>query len=420
MGRAIDGALHQTGADQGVAAFYAARDDQPLWIDGQTLRPEAFTLLAMLRDAAEDGLQPQTYQPETLERRLEAAASGERRALAGAEIALSGALAAYAADLRRPAPGASMAFTDPQLQPPRTDAASVLGAVAGAPSLAEGLAAVRRMNPVYQGLRRALIDPRTPPGLLPLIRANLERARALPADLGRRFVLVDVTAARLWYVQDGHVQGGMRVVVGKPSEATPSLAGVIRTAVLHPYWNVPPDLVRDSIAPAVLASGQAYLEQRHLEVLSDWSDQARPVDAAAIDWQAAATGAQVPRVRQTPGPDNMMGAVKFEFPNRFGVYLHDTPLRGLFRGSRRTASSGCVRLEDAPALARWLMGASASAISSADGQPEQRVSLPEPVPVYIVYFTALPGRHGVAVRPDIYRRDPALEANLSDRPADIL
>ena len=244
-----------------------------------------------------------------------------------------------------------------------------------------------------------------------LLRLNLERARALPAQLGRRYVLVDAAAARLWMYEDGRAVDTMRVVVGKPTEPTPMMAATMRYVALNPYWNVPPDLVQSRIAPAVLREGMSFLRSRRYEILSDWSEQARRLDPDSLDWNAIAAGReQHLRVRQLPGPDNAMGRMKFMFPNELGVYLHDTPNRELLREEGRLFSAGCVRLEDAPRLARWLFGGSAPQPSGS--APEQRVDLPQPIPVYLTYMTAAPEPDGVAVRADVYNRDPVQMALL--------
>ncbi|NEX91543.1 L,D-transpeptidase family protein, partial [Caulobacter sp. 17J65-9] len=244
-----------------------------------------------------------------------------------------------------------------------------------------------------------------------LILANLERARALPADPGKRFLVVDAGAARLALYENGHVVDSMRVVVGKPAQPTPALAGVVRYAVFNPYWNVPEDLARDRVAAHVLSEGPGFLERQRMELLSDWEDDAHVIAASQVDWPAVAAGRQSLRVRQLPGPGNMMGQVKLMFPNDFGVYLHDTPAKELFREERRNFSSGCVRLEDAPRLARRLLGPART--PAPGGAPEQSVDLAEPVPVYILYLTAAPGTWGVEFRPDVYGRDPALVAALA-------
>ena len=245
-----------------------------------------------------------------------------------------------------------------------------------------------------------------------LIELNLERARALPARLGRRFVLVDAADARLWMYEDGRPVDSMRVIVGKPESQTPMMASLIRYAVLNPYWNVPDDLVRTRIAANVLRDGLPYLRERGYEILSGWAEDSPELDPAAVDWAAVAAGRQRLRVRQRPGDGNMMGEIKFRMPNDLGIYLHDTPDRSLFDAGDRRLSSGCVRLEDAQRLSRWLFGRRVAARSPA---PEQRVDLAEPVPIYITYFTAAPTADGIAFRDDVYGRDDALLARLAER-----
>jgi len=233
---------------------------------------------------------------------------------------------------------------------------------------------------------------------------NLARARSLPAEPPSRYILVDAAAARLWTYENGRVRDTMRVVVGRVTDQTPMIAGMIRYATLNPYWNVPPDLVASRIAPNVLDDGMPYLRGRGYEVLSDWSGNPAIIDPQTIDWAAVAAGQREIRVRQRPGPSNAMGRMKFQFPNNLGVYLHDTPERDLLRETARQFSAGCVRVEDAPRLARWLFGRMPTAPSRA---PEQQVPLPSPVAVYITYLTAAPDGDRIAFREDVYGRDSA-------------
>ena len=136
--------------------------------------------------------------------------------------------------------------------------------------------------------------------------------------------------------------------------------------------------------------------------LSDWSASARKLDQSEIDWQAVADGRQQLRVRQLPGGSNAMGKVKFMFPNDLGIYLHDTPSRDLFAKPARQFSNGCVRLEDAQRLGRWFFG---KPLAAESGEPEQHEPLPQPVPVYLTYLTAVPSGQGVQFLPDVYGRD---------------
>lgn len=232
-----------------------------------------------------------------------------------------------------------------------------------------------------------------------LLRLNLERAKLLPSPYTRHIV-VNAAAAQLWTYEKGKQQDSMRVIVGKPTEQTPMLAGMMRYATLNPYWNVPSDLVQHKIAPKVL--GGASFSKMKYQALADWSSNPQILNASSIDWTAVAQGRQNLRVRQLPGKTNAMGRVKFMFPNDLGIYLHDTPDKALFKEKQRWFSSGCVRLEDAPRLGKWLFG---KPIQAASDEPEQHVPLPEAVPVYLTYLTATPTDDGIAFLPDAYGRD---------------
>ena len=241
-----------------------------------------------------------------------------------------------------------------------------------------------------------------------VLMINLDRARRLPTTAEReRYVLVDVGAAQLHLVEDGKVKDSMRVIVGKAASPTPMMAGLLRYASVNPYWNVPTDLVQTSIAPEVVAKGLDYLKAERLEVLSSWDDDAVAVDPATIDWPAVAAGKLELRVRQLPGHANSMGGVKFMMPNDFGIYLHDTPDKWRFGSEDRWLSNGCVRVEDAQRLAKWLFGAMPK---GKHPDVEEDVHLDKPVPVYITYMTAAASADGVTFRKDPYGRDPALLA----------
>jgi murein L,D-transpeptidase YcbB/YkuD len=237
------------------------------------------------------------------------------------------------------------------------------------------------------------------------LEVNLDRARLLPGP-GVRHITVNVAAQQLVYYQDGMEAGRMKVVAGKPAEQTPMLAGMVRYAILNPYWNVPPDLVQRKAATGVLTGGT--MQKLGFEALSDWSARPQVLDPGSIDWKAVASGTQELRVRQVPGPTNAMGKVKFMFPNDLGIYLHDTPERELFAKPVRYFSSGCIRLEDAARLGEWLFGKPLAAESDA---PEQNVPLPRPVPVYLTYLTAEARDGGVVFYDDAYGRD-APDTNL--------
>jgi murein L,D-transpeptidase YcbB/YkuD len=399
-------ALHagiEARGDVALQAAYAARDYRPIWLGDEVGRRAAAELLNALADATADGLDPTRYGATSLRTALAGADDATPQAQADLDLNLSAAFATYVGDLRRPHGDVGPAFVDPALAPPPRG--KLLRTLATAAETGASVAQALRMNPLYEEVRGAYArgDAQT----RRMLRPDLERLRLLPPDLGRRYVLVDITAERLSMIEDGQVQDEMRVVVGKPAMPTPSISGMIRYGVYNPYWNVPPDLARLTYAPRALKDPAAL---RGMEILSDWSDQAATLDAAAVDWQAVADGRSQPRLRQLPGAGNMMGAVKFMLPNTLGIYLHDTPDKTAFERERRNLSAGCVRLEDAARLGRWLYGREVAAQGDA---PEQRIELPQPTPVYIVYLTARTAAGKIERRPDVYRRDSALLASLA-------
>ncbi len=244
-----------------------------------------------------------------------------------------------------------------------------------------------------------------------IIIVNMERARRLPpSDYRKRYILVDAGAARLYMYEGGKVVDSMNVIVGDADRQTPMMAAELRYIQLNPYWNVPPDLTRTLVAKRVLEQGLAYLTERDYEVLSDWTDDATQLDPATVDWQGVYDGRVDVRLRRGPGPWNSMGDMKFMIPNDFGIYLHDVPdaEEPMFKSSDRWISNGCIRLQDAKRLEKWVFGVS----PKPDGTPDERVDVPDPVPVYMTYFTVAPSADGVTFRPDRYNRDDKLLARV--------
>ena len=244
-----------------------------------------------------------------------------------------------------------------------------------------------------------------------LIILNMERARRLPAPADSdRYILVDAGAARLYMYERGKLVDSMNVIVGNAETQTPMMAAELSYVQLNPYWNVPPDLAANLVAKRVLEQGLVYLTERNYEVLSDWTEEAALLDPAAVDWKAVADGRVTIRLRRGPGPWNSMGDMKFMIPNAFGIYLHDVPEpeKPMFASDKRWISNGCIRLEDADRLQKWVFGRK----QSPSGQPEERVDVPNPVPVYITYFTVAPAKDGVVFRTDHYNRDEKLLARV--------
>ncbi|MEO6041745.1 MAG: L,D-transpeptidase family protein [Croceibacterium sp.] len=234
------------------------------------------------------------------------------------------------------------------------------------------------------------------------IAINMERAYRLPTTRTfDRYVVIDSGAAEAYLFNGDRVADSMRVVVGSAKTKTPMMAVIMRNAKVNPYWNVPPELIRSLTAKRVREQGLPYLDNFHYEVLSDWTVGAPPVDPRTIDWKLVESGASEIRVRQLPGPWNSMGAMKFEMPNDFGIYLHDTPHKELFDQDERHLSNGCVRLQDYRRFANWVFGRMPQPTSPR----EQNFDLPRPVPIYMTYLTVAPSNAGLVFRPDIYGFD---------------
>lgn len=393
--------------DAAIDAFYEARDDAPIWLARKHPLPGATALAALLDRAEADGLDPRAFDRERV---IEAIA--DKRRTDGATLRddkiLSRAFLLYLHALHRPDPGVDVHHVDAVLAPRPPDPAALLAAAAAAPSLPAFVQAAARMNPLYERVRAAW-QSASDPARRRVLRANLARLRAIPARPGARFVLVDTASARLWMYEGDRPVGSMKVVVGKPGMETPLMTGLIRFVALRPYWNLPPDLVRDSYAPKAVREGWRSITAQRFEVLDGWGPDAETLHPRKVDWAAVAAGDEEVRVRQLPGKGNMMGDMKFMFPNRLGIYLHDTPGRWAFKESERRFSAGCVRLEDAPALLKWAFAGKPPKLPRA--AREKAVDLPAPIPVYITYLTARPEADGrIAWAKDVEGRDTQLLA----------
>ena len=387
-----------------VGRFYQQRAYTPIWFREAGGGQAAATLVTILKRAPLDGLDNGQLLAAEVQAAIARASTGDQMAVRAAEKTLSNAWVSYVAAIEKPIPG--MIYGDPavRVQPSRPE--RVMYQLANAPSLVAHITSVSNVNPIYAGLRQAALQEAELPGggLSAKVIANLERARGLPAK--GRFVLVDVPSATLWMYEDGVAVDQMKVVVGMPQYPTPMVASMIHYTTFNPYWHVPDHLVVKTVAPNVVKQGPAYLKTRGYEVVSEWSDNAAIVPPSEVDWKAAAAGKVQVKVRQLPGGANSMGKMKFPFANGEGIYLHDTPDRAKFDKERRDLSNGCIRVERAADLARWLFGRQPDALTSK--APEQHVALGRGVPVYVTYLTAQQQDGKLVILDDPYGRDAAV------------
>jgi len=423
-------------ASPAVRRFYESRGFAPAWRDAGDRR----SLLEALAQAPTHGLDPRAYGLD----RLGSSDSSDDRALgakaiAPRDLAFTQSFFDYAATLahgriRKPKPA-----DDPQLVPvlewalAHHDVANALEALAprqpGYQALREALQGYRaigadpwpalatddatgdalRKRLAAEGLgdlrafqqRRGLpptgsIDAETlrvlsitPQERTKQIEANLERWRRLPRDLGKRYIWVNLADFTLAAYDAGAQVLRMRVIVGSQYNPTPIFFDRMAYLIFNPYWLIPPTIARDEILP----KGRQYMEREGIK-----------------------TDAQG-RLRQEPGPKNPLGRIKFMFPNQFDVYLHDTSKAELFERQDRTLSHGCVRVEKPVDLAAFVLGGELSReriVAAIESGENKRVDVADPVPVYILYWTAWVDSDGsVEFRDDVYGYDQALEQELT-------
>jgi L,D-transpeptidase YcbB len=386
-----------------VAAAYDTYHIQPIWFRAGTEQAGIAELVAILERAPFDGFAQGPQLAAQVQAAVVRARSGRPEDRAAAERILSTAWVSYVQALKRPTPGMIYAF--PVLKPQGTNAESIVLTAAAARSLQQYLVTTSRLNPVYAQLRDVAWAEAQASGNLtpdPRLLANLDRARSIPA--AGRFMVVDSGTQMLTLYENAQPVDSMKVIVGTRELPTPLISSIIYYVTFNPYWHAPDHLVRKTIAPNYLRLGAGYFKSHGYEVLSEWTDRSSTVDPSTIDWKAVARGDVHLLIRQAPGTWNSMGKLKFPFPNPEDIYLHDTPGKELFAKDLRDLSNGCVRVEDATRLGRWLLGQDPVAPGP---DPEMRVQIPQSVPIVLTYLTAQVRDGKLTYLPDFYGWDKA-------------
>lgn len=256
------------------------------------------------------------------------------------------------------------------------------------------------------------------------IELNMERLRWLPQNLGSRYILVNVANFELYVAENNQTLMSMRVIVGKPYWNTPVFTAEMTYLVLNPHWNIPQTIFAEEKLPKIKKDPE-YFSKDRIRVLKGWSPKAQEIDPTTIDWSKVTEQNFNYRLRQEPGTGNPLGQIKFMFPNPYHVYLHDTPQKGLFSRTDRNLSHGCIRIEKPLDLAEYVLHLSPAwtprKIRTAINKGATKsVGLPEPIPVYLVYFTAwVEEDSSIEFRNDIYGRDEALYQALREAPLTI-
>jgi murein L,D-transpeptidase YcbB/YkuD len=436
------------GALQALRAVYASRN-APLWVaDGQPT-PAALALLRTLRQADVYGLEPQDYDPDG----LAALAAG---ALVTADRRDPGDAARNAAieaqrwvtfDLNMSAAALKLVCDlhygriDPRaagfhLGAPRADDLDLTGELVSLADSRDPRSALAAVEPKFlhyrlleQTLPRYRLLAASVPGEAAKVRKielTLERWRWLPAFTTPP-IIVNIPQFRLFAFRTTADRAAdilqMDVIVGRtfPRTRTPVFVADMTSVIFRPYWDVPRSITLHEELPRIRRN-PAYLAAQHLEIVMGATDSAAPLPPTAASIRLLASGAA--RLRQRPGPDNALGLIKFDLPNRYSVYLHSTPAQQLFRRRRRAFSHGCIRVSDPVALAVYALRDTpgewtpARIEAAMNGTQTRRVKLRHPIRVIILYGTVLAKEDGeVLFFHDLYGQDRRLERLLGLPPA---
>jgi murein L,D-transpeptidase YcbB/YkuD len=387
-----------------VEAFYRNRNLAPLWLAQGIENARARSVIARLKDADTDGLEPGEYKTPNF-------AGLGPDALAEAELRLTRAVLTYARHMqagRFPYTRVSRNIELPQAAP---EPADILSSMADAADAGKALDRYSPQNEPYRKLKATLAELRGKSAgakgeasrQIEIIVANMERWRWYPRDLGNSHVLVNQPDFTLKVMHNGGQVWTTRVVIGKPSMATPLLSETMKFITVNPTWTVPQSIVRNEYLPA-LAQDPTVLERMGLRVSYNG-------DGVTIT--------------QPPGDGNALGRVRFNFNNRFSVFQHDTPDKQYFAHEVRAYSHGCMRVQDPAKYAEVLLNIArpnerwtAERIKRMYGGSEQNLQLqPTTIWVHLTYQTAFVDNAGkLQMRRDIYNLDSrTLAAIKSER-----
>jgi len=252
------------------------------------------------------------------------------------------------------------------------------------------------------------------------IRLNMERWRWLPQELGERHIMVNTADFKLNVIENEQTTQSNRAIVGKMGRPTPILSRKIRYLELNPYWNIPHNIALNDIIPSI-KKDPGYLADNNIRIFENWEEDARELNPESIDWNKITRKNFVYRFRQDPANSNALGRVKFIFPNKYSIYLHDTPARNLFNMTKRTFSSGCIRIEKPMKLAVYLLKDNPKwnfekLILAVNSKKNKAILLSHPINIHILYWTAWVDKDGIVnFRDDIYGRDSQLNIALNEK-----
>ena len=423
-----------------LASFYASSGSAPLWVGGDGARPKARKIAAEIRKANMWGLDRSQFDLPDL-----AGKFSSNAALIDAELQMSLAILKYA----RHARGGRMDPKELSLAidrtPPLKDPREVLEALHATATPAAYLRDLHPQHEQFKRLRAAYlaalereangrtIEPvpttrkskkkkhkgkrarRSKTKLSQRLLYNMEMWRWMPRDLGETYVWSNVPEFNVRVVRNGRVIHRERIVTGKIKNKTPIFSDHMETVVFHPFWGVPNSIKVKEILPSLVRGGNV-LEKQNLKI----SYGGRQIDPYSVDWSR--TDIRNYHVFQPPGSRNALGVVKFLFPNKHAVYMHDTPSKHLFKHKVRAYSHGCMRVRNPLKLAEVVLGQDKgwdrSKINSLvkSGPKNNQISLKKRVPVHVTYFTARVDDKGkTQLVNDIYGHEKLIQMGLDGK-----
>jgi L,D-transpeptidase YcbB len=391
-------------------AFYAERGGPPVFVTPMGFSAKAQAVINEIGNADEWGLSASAFQ---LPPAGELTDSADEQAIA--EMKLQLAILKYARHARggRANPASLSKILDQD--PPKRDPKIVLAEISVSPTPDAYLQSLHPKHEQFKNLRQALLKARGD-GAKPAsasdiqrIVINMERWRWMPEDLGKVYVQDNVPEFMLYLVKDGKTIHSDKIVVGLLKYATPIFSANMQTIVFNPEWTVPPTIVRENLLPNLRGGGWfgggSVLREHGLKVKYN----GRVVDPGSINWSSVNMAAIA--FTQAPGPTNVLGKLKFLYPNKHIVYMHDTIKRDLFKRTMRTEGHNCIRMEKPGKLAEILLtedkGWDTKKVQELlDKGYDSAVNLDQPIPVHTTYFTAVADADGkVTSFADIYGLD---------------
>ena len=420
---------------EALKQFYAERQNEPVWTTGTGYTSTAEAVRAEIARANDWGLDASAFRIQPLAGGQELTPT-ER---ADAEIAVSRAVLQYARYARGGRTDPLALSRNLDRQPPVLEPRKAIDAAVASDAPDAYLRSLHPQHPQFERLRRLYVaarhtearDDEGPPskgrrdkkatradaGLTPdKLLVNMEQWRWMPGDMGRFYVWVNVPEYMMRVIKDGREVHSERVVVGRPSTATPIFSKQMKYIIFHPRWNVPDSIKTNELLPGLAAGDYGVLSRQRLRV----SLRGRDIHPGSVDW--GRVDVRKYYFYQPPGGGNALGQVKFLFPNKHDVYLHDTPNRKLFGAQIRAFSHGCIRVRQPLKLAEVLLREDQGwtpdrvIMTVRHGSQDNQINLQASIPVHLTYFTVLVDDDGgVRTFPDVYKHEHRIAYGLAGK-----